>query len=91
MDLQQLHAALRRGVVEVVFRKANGERRVMSATLNDAFLPEENRGRSVLAETEASALSVWDTQNNGWRAFRVDSVISVNGMPFSASASMLSE
>jgi hypothetical protein len=91
MDISQLHAALRRGVVHVVFTKANGQERAMKATLNDAFLPEENRGRSTLTETDSTAISVWDVEAKGWRAFRLDSLKEINGISVSSSVSMLSE
>jgi hypothetical protein len=37
-----------------------------------------NNGQVLLQESESKAVSVWDTEMNGWRSFRVDSVKSIS-------------
>lgn len=67
--------------MKIVFVKANGERREMRCTLNSLHLPmkamqalEENKAREKTENTEI--LAVWDLDNEGWRSFRIDNVIS---------------
>lgn len=72
MNLKEL---LKTNVVEVVFTKVNGDKRVMTCTLQPSFLPEEVETEKTRKQND-EVLSVWDTEVNGWRSFRFDSVIS---------------
>ena len=72
LNLKEL---LKSNVVEVVFWKANGEKRTMNCTLQSTFLPEEVETEKTRKQND-EVLSVWDTEVNGWRSFRFDSVIS---------------
>jgi hypothetical protein len=88
----QLHTLLLNGVVEVLFTKADGTDRRMLATLNDGYLPEESRGKGqLLGETSAAHMSVWDTEANSWRAFRLETIksVKIKGIEYSPSRSML--
>ena len=71
---------LRHNIVTVTFTKVNGEERVMQCTLMSEYVPNapSNNGQVLLQESESKAISVWDTQTNGWRSFRVGSVKSVS-------------
>ena len=71
---------LRSNIVTVTFTKVNGEERVMKCTLMSEYIPNAptNNGQVLLQESESKAVSVWDTEMNGWRSFRVDSVKSVS-------------
>jgi hypothetical protein len=73
-----LKSVLREGVKTVVFEKQDGTERVMKCTLSEDIIP--------LLDTTAvkqkkvpspDVLAVWDTENNGWRSFRWDSIKSV--------------
>jgi hypothetical protein len=64
---ENLMDMLRNNVVTVTFTKVNGEERTMKCTL-----------MVLLQESESKAVSVWDTEMNGWRSFRVDSVKSIS-------------
>jgi hypothetical protein len=69
---------LKKGECTVTFTKVNGENRIMRCTLNSFYLPESIRDKGqLLTEANPSVLSVWDLDNNGWRSFRIDSVLSV--------------
>jgi hypothetical protein len=70
---------LRNNVVTVTFTKVNGEERTMQCTLMAEYVPNAptNNGQVLLQESESKAVSVWDTQANGWRSFRVDAVKSI--------------
>lgn len=78
-DREQLMNELKRSVVEVTFTKVNGEQRIMHATLDPRFLPQ-NTNYNHLEEQHAkpehvNIIACWDMQAQGWRSFRVDSVI----------------
>jgi len=65
---------LKKNVIKVTFTKVNGDERVMRCTLHDSILPEQNIG-GIKKKENLDVLSVWDLDNNGWRSFRLDSVI----------------
>jgi hypothetical protein len=71
---------LRNNIVTVTFTKVNGEERTMKCTLMAEYVPNapSNNGQVLLQESESKAVSVWDTEVNGWRSFRVDSVKSIS-------------
>ncbi len=71
---------LRNNIVTVTFTKVNGEERTMRCTLMSEYMPNTpiNNGQVLLQESESKAVSVWDTEMNGWRSFRVDSVKSIS-------------
>lgn len=71
---------LRNNIVTVTFTKVNGEERTMKCTLMSEYMPNTpiNNGQVLLQESESKAVSVWDTEMNGWRSFRVDSVKSIS-------------
>ena len=71
---------LRNNVVTVTFTKVNGEERTMKCTLMAEYVPNAptNKGQVLLQESESKAVSVWNTELNVWRSFRVDSVKSIS-------------
>jgi hypothetical protein len=71
---------LREGVYEVTFTKVNGELRTMPCTLKADIVPttsvkelREERTRRVNPDN----LSVWCTDKNEWRSFKVANVTEV--------------
>lgn len=63
---------LKRNLMKVVFTKVNGEERTMLCTLHESVLPEP-----ILSSTRKvnpNTISVWDTENDDWRSFRMDSI-----------------
>lgn len=71
---------LRNNIVTVTFTKVNGEERTMKCTLMAEYVPNAptSSGQVLIQESESKAVSVWDTEMNGWRSFRVDSVKSIS-------------
>lgn len=66
--------ALRSGTALITFKKADGSIRVMECTLADYLLPEvKGTGRP----TPDHLVLVYDLENDGWRSFKRESVISV--------------
>ena len=70
----EMEAALKAGTYKVSFVKNNGDKRVMTCTLQADMLPlMEDTGKAKRPVNE-EILAVWDVDADGWRAFRVDSV-----------------
>jgi WYL_2, Sm-like SH3 beta-barrel fold len=72
---QHIRNCLGEGVWEVEFTKVNGELRTMPCTLDRNLLPprplqEHHDARAYVAEV----LSVWCTDKQEWRSFRVANV-----------------
>ena len=69
---------LKNEIVTLTFTKKDGTERVMKATLKEEFLPADTEGWiSKNRKHNEDALAVWDTESQGWRAFRWDSLKSV--------------
>ena len=77
--LAAIAAMLREGVCEVTFTKLDGETRVMPCTLDTSRMPEKSiaESKTVQRSFKPLTLSVWCTDQNGWRSFRVSNVTKV--------------
>jgi hypothetical protein len=69
-----LHLALSTGVVRLSFKKKDGETREMLCTLNDDLLPKKEV-EAKERKKNPDVLAVWDCEKEGWRSFRIDSII----------------
>jgi len=73
-----LRDLLKSGTYEVTFTKLSGEERVMPCTLQESQLPIR------LAESKkkfnAETLSVWCTDRQEWRSFRVMNVTGIRAL-----------
>ena len=80
INKQEVLDKLHNSICEVVFTKVNGEKRVMKCTLQEAMLPAKVDLEENLQKKKANpdVLAVWDTESEGWRSFRWDSVMEVN-------------
>lgn len=75
---------LHRSVCKVVFVKANGTVRTMYATLMSQYLPVREavdatatvQGNPIKSRS-STLVTVWDVEQNGWRAFSIPSMISI--------------
>jgi hypothetical protein len=73
MDRNILLEALNNHECTVTFTKVNGETRVMPCTLKEDIVPKvEHKGTK---KPNESVVSVWCTDKNEWRSFRVDNVV----------------
>lgn len=74
----ELHEQLANHVCEVTFKKVDGELRTMPCTLKRELLPEvaltEHHKTKVI---NYNVLSVWCTDKQAWRSFRVENVTNV--------------
>ena len=75
MDYNQLLDQLKNNVVEVTFNKLNGDKRVMTCTLIESYLPPATKNDAMsqkkVRELNTEVMSVWDVNANGWRSFRL--------------------
>ena len=69
---------LQSGTRVVTFTKVNGEQREMTCTLDPNIIPDpiEIKADKSPKTVNEEVLPVWDTTAQGWRSFRIDSVIS---------------
>lgn len=75
---EELKDELAKGVCRVVFEKQDGTDRTMHCTLSEDFVPVmDTFGVASKRAKNPDVLAVWDTDNNGWRSFRFDSIKSV--------------
>lgn len=76
---QEIKTALQNGVGEITFTKTDGSARVLKCTLQSHVLPVMEVVEGKISKPEnPDTLAVWDLENNGWRSFKIASVISVN-------------
>lgn len=74
-----MHGAIKNllstGTLQVTFTKKDGTERIMKCTTDSAFIPEDKQpsGESTIKEN-TEVVRAFDIENNGWRAFRVDSI-----------------
>ena len=73
-DLSEL---LRNGKLEVSFIKKDGTGRVMNCSLEEKYLSPMMEDTETVTKDNPDVLSVWDIDNNGWRSFRINSIVSV--------------
>jgi hypothetical protein len=66
------------GVCEVTFTKVNGDKRVMTCTLLESMIPSAEKDEPITQKkvraVNPEVIPCWDTNAEGWRSFRVDSV-----------------
>ena len=68
---------LRTNLVEITFNKVNGESRTMPCTLVAARLPAYKVTEGKERKSSTKTISVWCTDKNEWRSFRVANVTRV--------------
>ena len=75
---EEIVEALQAHKCVIKFTKVNGEVREMPCTLREDLVPKyERKTESKESKPESNTLSVWCTDKNAWRSFRVESVMEV--------------
>jgi len=72
-----LKSFLSNQVMLVRFTKRDGSERVMLCTRDMKLIPEENHPKGANFTENPDVLRVWSTDDEGWRSFRYDSVLTV--------------
>ena len=81
LNKETLKEALAKYVAEITFNKVDGSVRKMNCTLMTDYLPQvisEEQAAHVPRVQTDEVLAVWDLDKQGWRSFRLDSIINVN-------------
>ena len=87
---EQLVEELNKGICSIIFTKVDGSERTMNCTLNMRYLSEAIGTGFIKEEIENTknsspdVIPVWDTDVNGWRSFRIESVKSFNSPTYLA-------
>lgn len=76
-----LFLALRSSVIELKFKKVDGEERIMYCTLASAIIPET---KGINKRKNFSSLAVWDVNKKDWRSFKLENIIEWKYSPFSS-------
>ena len=78
INKENVISSLKEQVCKVVFTKANGDTRVMHATLKESMLPQqtdiEEQVQKKSKKPNPNVLAVFDVEAKGWRSFRWDSI-----------------
>lgn len=82
MDMQTLSKSnilnmLQSGIVNVKFTKADGSERLMKCTLAEGIVVPHEKKTDREKTVNDNIMSVWDVEKNGWRSFRLDSVLEI--------------
>jgi hypothetical protein len=81
MNKQEIIDLLQQGVCNVTFTKVNGETRTMPSTLKSDLLPafniEQLREDKKTRRVNEDNVSVWCTDKQQWRSFKVANVTEV--------------
>jgi hypothetical protein len=81
VERTELELQLRDNIMEVTFNKINGDKRIMSCTLSKNVLPPATKKDPLTQEKirkiNEEVMSVWDTNANGFRSFRMANIVEV--------------
>ena len=72
--MKELQDLLHENIVTVKFKKINGYERVLKCTLKREYIPESSSEKRKKLNDELYC--VWSIEDNGWRSFRKESIIS---------------
>ena len=76
MNIEAIRKLLKTEVVTVVFTKKDGTKREMHCTTISEYLPEIARSITNMPPKE-DVVTAWDLEQNAWRSFLLDSIISI--------------
>lgn len=66
---------LDRGVVDLQFKKVNGDLRNMTATRDFSLIPEEKHPKSNISDKNTEIVTLFDLEVKDWRSFRVENLV----------------
>lgn len=73
---QELKEVFSKNIVNLTFKKIDGTERTMKCTLDPMFIPGRDKPTSSKKKIEnENVLPVWNIDEQGFRSFRVDSLI----------------
>lgn len=75
-----LKTKLSHGKTTVVFEKADGTIRVLTATRDKDLLPRSESADNKTRKESVDMIPVFDTDIQEWRGFSIDKLVSINGV-----------
>jgi len=83
MNRKKMISNLKEGLCRVDFTKVNGEKREMVCTLNFDKIPNEAypKDNDSVDRWPENLIKAYDIKVNGWRSFKVDSVLEFTPIP----------
>ena len=75
MNKPDIQKRLNENVCNVTFTKVSGEIRSMRCTTQPDLVGSVSKKTERQKTENDYVVSVWDLENNGWRSFRLDSII----------------
>lgn len=78
----ELKEKLSQSVAKVIFNKSDGTLREMRCTLMSEFLPAKKELTEEVKPRKQNddVVAVWDLDKESWRSFRLDSIVSFEGV-----------
>lgn len=76
MNIEAIRKLLKTDLVTVVFTKKDGTKREMHCTTISEYLPEISRSITNMPPKE-DVVTAWDLEQNAWRSFLLDSIVSI--------------
>ena len=78
MDIEALRELLKTDLVTIVFTKSDGTKREMHCTMLPEYLPAMNEPNpNIKYGPSPTVVTVWDLEQNAWRSFKFDSLLSI--------------
>lgn len=77
MTREELTGLLKENVLAITFTKKDGSVRSMTATLMESVLPAKDSEDTRTKKPNPNVVSVWSVHDQGFRSFRLDSVVSI--------------
>lgn len=80
MSKSELKENLSKCIAKITFNKTDGFLREMYCTLMSDHMPTpepSDESPKIPRKENDNVLAVWDIDNNGWRSFRIDSIINI--------------
>ena len=76
MNIEMILSKLLTGTHTIFFKKvSDGSIRKMKCTLSKEEVNESDRAKIITDMKTKKVIPIWDVEKNGWRSFRVDSLI----------------
>ena len=73
----EISEMLREGILNVKFIKVDGSERIMRCTLSESITKPHEKKTDREKLVNDNIMSVWDVDSDGWRSFRLDSVLEI--------------
>lgn len=78
MNIDELREMLKTDLATIVFTKKDGTKREMHCTMIPEYLPVmKEPNPNIKYGPSPTIVTVWDLEQNDWRSFKFDSILSI--------------